>query len=63
MLGDLAKPKSPPVPPSLMVGCARPQALPEDGLSDQGVEVLWGRDRDALVACYEKHKGLAMWPR
>jgi hypothetical protein len=46
-------------PPSLLVPCAVPVTLPERALSDQEVEVLWGRDRDGLRACGSRHAGLA----
>lgn len=50
-------------PPSLMQSCAVPVTLPARGLSDQEVEVFWGRDRAALRACASRHSGLAQWAR
>ena len=46
-------------PPSLLVPCDRPVILPDRALSDRDVELLWGRDRAALVACRSRHEGLA----
>ena len=46
-------------PPSLLVPCDRPVILPDRALSDREVELLWGRDRAALVACRSRHEGLA----
>ena len=46
------------LPPSLVTPCAAPVGLPERALSDQEVEVLWGRDRSALRACTSRHTGL-----
>ncbi|KFI27241.1 hypothetical protein CG51_10705 [Haematobacter missouriensis] len=51
--------KSADVPPSLLVPCDRPVSLPDRALSDREVEVYWGRDRAALVACRSRHEGLA----
>lgn len=36
----------PAVPP-----CEAPVALPDRALDDREIEVLWGRDRDALRTC------------
>lgn len=49
--------------PSLLVACDQPVRLPERGLSDQEVEILWGRDRDALNACGSKLAGLIEWEK
>lgn len=49
--------------PSLLVPCAEPVRLPERGLSDQEVEIFWGRDRDALKACASKVSGLIEWEK
>lgn len=38
-------------PPSATLPCPAPVALPERGLSDRDVEILWGRDRRALLDC------------
>lgn len=57
---SVEKPKP---PPSLLVPCDRPVRLPERGLSDQEVEILWGRDRDALNACGSKLAGLIEWEK
>ena len=46
-------------PPSLLAPCDRPVSLPDRALSDREVEVLWGRDRAALVTCRSRHEGLA----
>lgn len=51
-------PVRPDLPPSLVTPCAAPVALPERALSDQEVEVAWGRDRSALRACASRHAGL-----
>ena len=40
-----------PLPPSLTAPCAAPVPLPIRDLSDQEIEVLWGRDRSALREC------------
>lgn len=52
------EPPKPDLPPSLTATCAAPTRLPERQLSDQEVEVYWGRDRSALRACQSKHAGL-----
>lgn len=49
--------------PSLLVPCAEPVRLPERGLSDQEVEIFWGRDRDALRSCASKISGLIEWEK
>lgn len=46
-------------PPSLTMPCADPVRLPDRALSDQEIEVLWGRDRAALRACEGRHGALA----
>ena len=51
--------KSDSPPPSLLIPCERPVSLPDRALSDRDVELLWGRDRAALVACRSRHEGLA----
>lgn len=51
--------KSADIPPSLLIPCDRPVSLPDRALSDRDVELLWGRDRAALVACRSRHEGLA----
>ena len=48
-------------PPSLTQPCAAPVRLPARGLTDQEVEVQWGRDRTALRACGSRLDGLAKW--
>lgn len=48
-------------PPSLTSHCKAPVALPARDLTDQEVEVWWGRDRDALRACGSQLDGLANW--
>lgn len=48
-------------PPSLLAPCAAPVRLPERDLTDQDVEVLWGRDRSALRSCGSRLDGLAKW--
>jgi hypothetical protein len=48
-------------PPSLTRPCARPVRLPERDLTGQEGEVLWGRDRAALVACGSQAAGLTDW--
>jgi hypothetical protein len=48
-------------PPSLVAPCARPVALPDRGLSQAEVEVMWGRDRSALRTCGGQLDGLAAW--
>ena len=35
--------------------------IPERALTDQDVEVYWGRDRDSLRACGSMHYGLVKW--
>lgn len=47
--------------PSLTAPCAPPVALPERGLTDQEIEVLWGRDRSALRSCGSQLDGMAKW--
>lgn len=51
--------KSADLPPSLLIPCDRPVSLPDRALSDRDVELLWGRDRAALVACRSRHEGLS----
>lgn len=63
MLDRLRQPEAPPPPPSLTALCELPVELPSQGLSDQGVEVLWGRDRAALRQCWSRQAALARWPR
>jgi len=48
-------------PPSLTQPCTTPVRLPERGLTDQEIEVQWGRDRTALRACGSQLDGLAKW--
>lgn len=48
----------PDLPPSLLVPCDHPVTLPDRALSDQEVEIYWGRDRSALRACASRHAGL-----
>lgn len=45
-------------PPSLLVGCRQTQELPRRELTGAEVEVYWGRDRDALRDCRERHGAL-----
>ena len=47
------------IPPSLKVPCADPERLPDRGLNDAEIELLWGRDRSALRACGAKQSALA----
>ncbi len=48
-------------PPSLTSPCATPVRLPERGLTDQEIEIQWGRDRTALRLCGSQLDGLAKW--
>ena len=50
----------PVLPPqaSLMQPCAAPVPLPDRALSDQEIEVLWGRDRSALRDCAARQAAL-----
>ena len=48
-------------PPSLTLPCRSPVVLPQRDLTDQEVEVLWGRDRDFLRACGSQLEALANW--
>ena len=48
-------------PPSLTQPCADPARLPERGMTDQEIEVMWGRDRTALRLCGSQLDGLAKW--
>jgi hypothetical protein len=48
-------------PEGLLQPCAGPVDLPDRGLGDQEIEVLWGRDRTALRDCAARHDGLASW--
>ena len=48
-------------PPSLTQPCATPVRLPERGMTDQEIEVQWGRDRTALRSCGSQLDGLAKW--
>lgn len=48
-------------PPSLTQPCAPPARLPERGLTDQEIEVQWGRDRTALRSCGSQLDGLSKW--
>lgn len=41
-------------PPSAVQPCRSPVALPARALSDQDVEILWGRDRRALLECRDQ---------
>lgn len=34
--------------------CEPPVTLPDRALSDRDIEILWGRDRDALRTCGER---------
>ena len=52
------KPPTAPLPPSLLEPCPAPVPLPDRAISDQEVEILWGRDRSALRACGSRHLGL-----
>ena len=38
-------------PPSAVIPCDKPVDLPDRALSDRDVEILWGRDRRALLDC------------
>jgi hypothetical protein len=46
-------------PPSAVQPCARPVPLGDQALSDQRIEILWGRDRAALLTCGDKVEVLA----
>lgn len=48
-------------PPSLTSPCSAPVVLPERDLTDQEIEVQWGRDRTALRSCGSQLDGLAKW--
>lgn len=48
-------------PPSLTQPCSAPVTLPARSLTDQEVEVQWGRDRSALRACGSRLDGLTNW--
>lgn len=39
--------------------CARPVVIPERALNDQQVEILWSRDRRALLDCGGKVAALS----
>lgn len=54
-----SEPERPPLPASIAAPCEPPVTLPERALSDQEVEVLWGRDRRALRACGSRHGAAA----
>lgn len=53
--------EAPPPPPSLLVPCGDPVTLPARALSDQEIEVYWGRDRAGYRACGSAKAGLAEW--
>lgn len=48
-------------PPSLTQPCSAPARLPDRGLTDQEIEVQWGRDRTALRSCGSQLDGLVKW--
>jgi len=48
-------------PPSLTQPCTAPARLPERDMTDQEIEVQWGRDRSALRSCGSRLDGLAKW--
>lgn len=50
-----------PPPAALVDPCRRPQTLPPAGMTQAQAEVLWGRDRAALVDCGDRHRALAQW--
>jgi hypothetical protein len=50
-----------PPPAALVDPCPRPQALPPAGLTQAQAEVLWGRDRAALVECRDRHRAMVTW--
>lgn len=39
--------------------CAKPAQIPAGWLNDQQIEVLWGRDRRALLNCGDKVETLS----
>lgn len=45
--------------PSLLQPCAQPVTIPEKDLTDQEIEVMWGRDRRALRVCADRHSGIS----
>ena len=47
---DLATP-----PDGLRAPCPAPSALPARDMTQAEVEIAWGRDRDALRDCAERH--------
>lgn len=58
-----SRPPVDPIPASIAAPCANPVILPDRALSDQEVEVFWGRDRTALRSCKSKHAAAVAWPR
>jgi len=48
---EKAAPIAPVIPPSLLVPCSAPVAIPPGIMSERDVELGWGRDRAALRAC------------
>ena len=46
-------------PASLLHPCPAPVLLPDRALTDQDIEIFWGRDRTALRTCASRHAGLA----
>lgn len=51
-------PLTEPPPPSLLVECPAPVAIPQRDLTATEVEVFWGRDRTALRTCADRHGAL-----
>lgn len=50
-------------PPSLVLPCTTPQRLPEQDLTAAQTEILWGRDRAALLTCKSRLDGLIDWTK
>lgn len=49
-------------PPSLVRPCNKPVLIPGRDLSDQEVEVFWGRDRKSLLDCRGRFEVIAGRP-
>lgn len=47
------------IPQALLLSCAEAVALPERDLTTAETVRLWGRDRQALGACRDRHSALA----
>jgi|GEM_PF-5393591 len=46
----------PALPPSSLMPCAKPQRLPENGLSLSQAADYWARDRSSLLSCERKRE-------